>query len=680
MSWNIFTAMKRTGEVLDSGEPHEYQHNIHQRNEELVLLRQKLEKERVYHENTARELAQIKRMLESVQRNLHIGVWEVDLKTNQMVWTEEMFDICEMPHGNTPTVETILSFFHPDFQEVIHRSVTLGVEHGVAWDLEVKLITNNNREMWVGFTGVPVVEEGKTVHLKGLVQDIDQRKRIEEKLRTSQEIMYLSIEAGEIGIWNWDIKNDRLEWSQYMHEHFGRPIIKFTGKFTDFTQSIHIEDLSEVTDILEKSIYSGGRFNIEFRVVTEENTVNYLFSQGLVLKDEHDKPDKMIGICLNITDKKKAEEALRESEEKFRSAIEYSAIGIAIVAIDGMCLKVNKALEDTLGYSEEELLLSNLQSITHPEDIEKDRDELRRLLSGAADTYMVEKRFLHKSKNIIWTQINATVVKNPQGKPLYFIFQLQDITTRKRSEQEMVDINADLERLVKVRTEKLEAANRELEAFTYSMSHDLRAPLRSINGYAKILREDYYARLDNDGNEIIQIVINNAKRMGLLIDDLLEFSRMGRLAIKKTLASMNPMVENVLAELTAFEEKRDIRFNIHPLAASEVDMQMIKQVWINLLSNAIKYTRKTAIAQIEVGSYTEENAVTYYVKDNGVGFDMQYAHKLFGVFQRLHKAGEFEGTGVGLALVKRIVTMHDGRIWAEGKPNQGAAFYFSIPK
>jgi signal transduction histidine kinase len=223
---------------------------------------------------------------------------------------------------------------------------------------------------------------------------------------------------------------------------------------------------------------------------------------------------------------------------------------------------------------------------------------------------------------------------------------------------------------------KLEAINKELEAFTYSVSHDLRAPLRSISGYAKILNEDYGSGLDEEGKKLIDIVVKNASKMGNLIDDLLDFSRLGKKEMIISKINMKDMVRLIAKDLNTYNAEVWIK----DLESASVDITMIKQVWINLISNAFKYSQNKEKIKIEIGSDYNGVEDVFFIKDNGIGFDMRYVHKLFGVFQRLHKVHEFEGTGVGLAIVQRIIHRHGGRVWAEGKVNEGAVFYFSIPK
>jgi len=243
----------------------------------------------------------------------------------------------------------------------------------------------------------------------------------------------------------------------------------------------------------------------------------------------------------------------------------------------------------------------------------------------------------------------------------------------------LAEFNQNLEDKVKERTNDMQIANKELESFAYSVSHDLRAPLRAIHSYSKILEEDYMAKLDEDGKRTIGVILRNAKRMGELIDDLLAFSRLGRQEINSRDIQMNTLVKGITDEvLSSAASAGKVEIVIHPLPPAAGDQALIKQVWINLISNAVKYSGKKEKILIEIGSYPSEDQLVYYVKDNGAGFDMKYYDKLFGVFQRLHSHEEFEGTGVGLAITQRIVAKHHGRVWAESRLNEGATFHFSL--
>ena len=246
---------------------------------------------------------------------------------------------------------------------------------------------------------------------------------------------------------------------------------------------------------------------------------------------------------------------------------------------------------------------------------------------------------------------------------------------RKRAAEEIGRLNEALVR----RAEQIESINRDLESFAYSVSHDLRVPLRAIDGFSRLVLKQYENKLDDEGKRLLNVVRDNTARMGQMIDDILAFSRTGSLVISKSEVNMENLARAALEELAQNLAGRDVKIEIDRLPPTHGDVAMLRQVWVNLLANAVKFTRQTPAALIEVGSVTKGTEIVYYVKDNGVGFDMQYADKLFGVFQRLHGVEEFEGTGIGLATVKRIITRHGGRVWAEGKVNEGATFYFALP-
>lgn len=274
-----------------------------------------------------------------------------------------------------------------------------------------------------------------------------------------------------------------------------------------------------------------------------------------------------------------------------------------------------------------------------------------------------------------YISVKSTLL-DAKGRPAAILGISTDITPIKRAELELLRLNEDLESRVDQRTAQLEAANKELEAFSYSISHDLRAPVRAIHGFTEILEEEYANRLDDEAKRLTSVIKRNTLKMGQLIDGLLTFSQTARNRIDRQPIDTTQMVKDVVSELHAPD---NIQWQIGPLPPMSADPGAIRQVWVNLISNAIKYSSRTEAPRIEIGSQPQNGALIFYVRDNGAGFNPAYREKLFKVFQRLHRAAEFEGTGVGLAIVEKIVTKHGGQVWAEGEINKGATFYFSLP-
>jgi light-regulated signal transduction histidine kinase (bacteriophytochrome) len=284
----------------------------------------------------------------------------------------------------------------------------------------------------------------------------------------------------------------------------------------------------------------------------------------------------------------------------------------------------------------------------------------------------------HPSGRVIDVLYNASVLRDEGGKIEGVFAAARDITERKKAEEEVRRLNQELEQRVIQRTAQLEAANKEMEAFTYSVSHDLRAPLRHISGFSKILTEEYGSGLAPEAQHHLQRIQEGTRCMGLLVDDLLNLGRVGRHELRLQVTGLNSVASEAIADLRAECAGRQVEWKIGSLPFVECDPALMKQVFQNLLSNALKFTRPRSQAVIEVGQKDQEGAPVAFVRDNGVGFSMKYADKLFGVFQRLHRPEDFEGTGVGLATVQRIIQKHGGRIWAEAELDKGATFYFTL--
>ena len=376
--------------------------------------------------------------------------------------------------------------------------------------------------------------------------------------------------------------------------------------------------------------------------------------------------------------RKRAEEALLMSEERYRSLVELSPDAL-FVQSDDKIVFINTAGVKLLGARKaRDIIGQSSLGFVHPADRKKIQQRVRKLHDDHKPLHFVE----HRIVRLDGTTVNVEMAATPlvfEGKQAAQVI-LHDITDRKRSEEEIHRLNQELEQRVIERTAELESANKELEAFSYSVSHDLRAPLRHIEGFVEILRTTKAECLDEEGLRHLQTIAESSRQMGKLIDDLLGFSRTSRVELRKVKVSLDEVIQSVLHEMEPDTQNREIQWSISKLPQVEGDPALLRQVLYNLISNALKYTRTRRCACIDIGSTRVNKQVVIFVKDNGVGFDSRYADKLFGVFQRLHRASEFEGSGIGLANVRRIITRHGGQTWAEGEVDEGATFFFSLPQ
>jgi PAS domain S-box-containing protein len=357
-----------------------------------------------------------------------------------------------------------------------------------------------------------------------------------------------------------------------------------------------------------------------------------------------------------------SEKTLIKAAEEIRDLYDNAPCGYHSLDRNGVFVEINKTMMEWLGYENKEEIIGKLrfEDVISATDLQAFRDNFPSYKKRGF-VHNVELSFKKRDGTEFPVILSSTAIFDEAGEFLKSRSSSFDNTDRKLAETQIINLN------------------KELEAFTYSVSHDLRAPLRSVDGYSRILYEDYHEKLDPEGKRLIKVIVNNAGRMGKLIDDLLDFSRLGRKEIQRTSIDMEALAKTIASEAIEHESTRKIELIVHPLHRGFGDIDMIRQVWVNLISNAIKYTGKNPEARLEIRSADDGEEVHYSISDNGVGFDMQYAGKLFGVFQRLHRIQDFSGTGVGLAIVKRIISRHNGRVWAEGEVDRGATFHFTIP-
>jgi PAS domain S-box-containing protein len=544
---------------------------------------------------------------------------------------------------------------------------------GTVRDFPTTFIARGDEVRMVEITATTIELAGEP-HIIGTARDVTELKRSQEALRLSEERFAKAFQANP----NY-ASVSRLEDGKFVAVNAG--FERLTGWKAEEVlgrTALEIGLWAEPAerDELVRHLKAEGEwhgFHSHFRT----KAGNIRLVEGSCVLVEIAGEQQIVGVARDITEVARAEQALRQSEEKFSKIFHASPDWIIVVRLeDGLILDANEGFERLSGYAREEAVgrtTTELGLWAFPENRKRFVQDLR--ASGSLSDYEFEVRTRAGELRDMRTSSVAIEI----GNVPCMISIVRDVTDQRRTEEEIRNLNVALEHRVKERTAELEEANRELESFSYSVSHDLRSPLRAIAGYAKVIEEDYAAQIGEEGRAQLDRIIFNAIRMGELIDDMLDFSRIGRAEMKRAPIDMVNLARDVLAELPEAVAGGRVEVRIKDMPDAHADRSLVRQVWSNLIGNALKFTRHREKADIEVGGMLEAGEAHYYVRDNGAGFDMAYSNKLFHVFQRLHRDTAFEGTGVGLAIVARIVQRHGGRVWAEGVVDEGATFHFTLP-
>lgn len=410
---------------------------------------------------------------------------------------------------------------------------------------------------------------------------------------------------------------------------------------------------------------NGEKFVIERKIASIKNQLYSELSFNPIEIDQ-----KIVGVSVyqrNITEKKEIELKLQESEEKFRNAFEYAPIGMALLSLNGNWIRVNKAMCEMIGFSEDELLKGNFQEITHPEDLETCLTEVYKLVSGNISHFSIEKRYIHKKGNIVLTLVNASLVTDEKGNPKYVVSQIQDITKRKEIESALI-----------LKTKELERSNYELEQFAYFTSHDLQEPLRTISRYANLLKNQ--CEVNNKSNNYLTDKISlSCNKMKNFISSLLIYSQISK-ASELELIDTNIVLENVLESLKVLIDENKVSIKHESLPDIMFNAIKMEQILQNIIINAIKYKKSNINPEIIISYSENEKFWIFSVQDNGIGIEKEFYEKIFEIFKRLHSKNEYEGNGVGLSVCKKIVNQYGGNIWVESEKDVGSRFYFSLPK
>ncbi|MGA2331087.1 MAG: PAS domain S-box protein [Syntrophales bacterium] len=563
-----------------------------------------------------------------------------------------------------------------------------------ATNVEYALRRKDTGQTWVGsYSFGPIRDKGGIIVGSVVVgRDITDHKRAEDALHRQSEML----EHAPVLVRN--LNDEIILWNSGMENMYGYWRGEALGKVShDLLQTVHPQPPAEIIS----QIRNEGQWEGELHHKRKDGKNIIVTSLQMLHRDPDGNAAAIIEVNTDITMRKQAEDALRKAKDEMeervsertaelqtaslyaRSLIEASLDPLVTISADGKITDVNRASEEITGVNRLQLIGSDFSEyFTEPE---KARAGYKKVFQeGSVRDYPLEIK--RREGHVTPVLYNASLYRDKTGQIMGVFAAARDITKRKQAEEALEKAYGELEQRVeertfelKKRTAQLEEANKELESFAYSVSHDLRAPLRAIDGYARMLLKKHGQAFDEDSMRKFNVIRSSSQTMGQLIDDILTLSRLGRAKMSIVNLDMEGIIKDVWKELQTIDPERNMALTIRPMPSGYGDRTLIKQVYANLLGNAVKFTKYKNPAEIEVGGYEDGDDHVYYVKDNGVGFDMAYYDKLFGIFQRLHNNPDFEGTGVGLATIQRAVHRHGGRVWAEGKVDEGATFYFSLP-
>jgi PAS domain S-box-containing protein len=622
------------------------------------------------------ELKQKTAQLESNLSMVHIagrvarlGGWTVDLPDRHMTWSDENCVIHDMPPGRTPTLEEGLSYFLPEHRQIVIGHVNACAEHGTPYEFVLPKMTAKGRRIWVRSIGEAVRDEtGKIIRLQGAFQDITEQKLAQDRMRALEAQLATTLESITDGFYLLD-----KDW-------------KFL--FVNSPAELLLKRRRE--DLLGKSKWQafpeavGTPIEENCRLaVSDQRTARFeVFYEPLsTWFDFHVYPTEA-GLAVYFQDvtQRREEQAQLRLLQKAVSRLNDMVI---VMEADAQgesrprIVFVNDAFERQTGFSPADIIGRPFgQWATKSQQSEVDRI---RLAMKNWQPVRAEVAVLTKLGQPLWLEIELTPIADASGRFTHWVAVNREISERRQQQQEILNLNNALEERVRQRTAELVTANKELESFAYAVSHDLRSPLNTVDAFSQLLLKLEAEKISDKGKHYLDRIGVGVRHMGELIEGLLTLAHLSRGAIRSEPVDLSALARLIDNQCSAREPERQLKVHVQEGLHAQGDARLLLAVYQNLIDNAWKFTSRQALAQIGVGCQPGADGETvFFVKDNGAGFDMAHAHKLFGTFERLHSPGEFPGTGIGLATVKRVIERHGGRVWAESKVNEGATFYFTL--
>jgi PAS domain S-box-containing protein len=558
---------------------------------------------------------------------------------------------------------------HPEDADVINQQRTrLYAGEIDAVRVEKRYLRKDRSVVWVSFTMVlERAADGTPQYEIAVYDDITARKTAEEALREGEKRFRRTFEMAGAGLAQVSLDGRFMRVNPRVCEILGYGEKELIGRTVK--ELSHPED-RDAADAQRDRVLRGeaDSARLEKRYLRKDGAVVWVSLVIAVERDAAGRPLHAISVLDDITGRKRTEAALQESEALFRSTFELAASGIAHVSLDGRFMRVNRQLCGILRYREDELIGRSVKEVSHPEDRDVTDAQRLKVHAGERQSVRFEKRYLRKDGSTVWVSLGVALVRGDGGAPLYEIAMFDDITERKQAEAALHEAHEELKR-----------SNSELEQFAYVASHDLQEPLRMVSSYTQLLGRRYGEKFDADAKEFMGYIVDGAARMKQLIEDLLAYSRVGTKGKDFRAVELDRALRRALGNLKAAIDESGARVTHDPLPTLPADEVQLAQLFQNLIGNALKF-RADAAPRIRVQVSEKDKFFEFAVRDNGIGIEPQYFERIFMVFQRLHNKGEYPGTGIGLAICKKVVERHGGQIRVESRPGEGSAFIFTLPK
>ncbi len=558
---------------------------------------------------------------------------------------------------------------HPDDADVINQQrIRLYAGEIDAVRVEKRYLRKDRSVVWVSFTMVlERAADGTPQYEIAVYDDITARKTAEESLREGEKRFRRTFEMAGTGLAQVTLDGRFLRVNPRVCELLGYSEGELLGRTVK--ELSHPQDRDAADEPRDRVLRGeADSARLEKRYLRKDGAVVWVSLVIALERDAAGRPVHAISVLDDITGRKRTEAALQESEALFRSTFELAASGIAHVSLDGRFMRVNRQLCEILRYRKDELIGRSVKEVSHPQDRDVTDAQRRRVHAGERESVRVEKRYLRKDGGTVWVSLGVALVRGDGGAPLYEIAMFDDITERKQAEAALQEAHEELKR-----------SNSELEQFAYVASHDLQEPLRMVSSYTQLLGRRYAEKFDSDAQEFMGYIVDAAARMKQLIEDLLAYSRLGTKAKDFKPVDLEKALRRALGNLKAAIDEAGAAVTHDPLPALPADEVQLAQLFQNLVGNALKF-RAARAPRIHVSVSEMDKFFEVGVRDNGIGIEPQYFERIFMVFQRLHNKGEYPGTGIGLAICKKVVERHGGQIRVESRPGEGSAFIFTLPK